>query len=329
MTRDYNELVYEWLRDANLDFDADKIAEKIEYLTQRLFQQYTPTIGPHPDFRQRLNGWLHSAPDDECRKVLFQLVPHLFFIGREEFIALYHAAFRGPILRWIIDQLGISLDDPNVQQKTEQALSKTWFCPITDSMQIAEFYHANKISGANYRPTWHSLPKLGNSNQVLDFIKKRGFERIVLLEDFVGSGGQIRPALEFATSLSPTLPFPICPLVACPEGIRRGIEFIATHRNFSFEVVLPLSAGALIGEVCIDGENSFFDSVRAVVNSLHDIVSGATPADRTTRPYGPFGFKKTGALVVMYTNTPDNTLPVIHFSSHTWPSPIFPRSSRI
>ena len=45
------------------------------------------------------------------------------------------------------------------------------------------------------------------------------------------------------------------------------------------------------------------------------------------KPYTPFGYKRTGGLVVMHSNTPDNSLPVIHHESDTW-APIFKRHSR-
>ena len=43
-----------------------------------------------------------------------------------------------------------------------------------------------------------------------------------------------------------------------------------------------------------------------------------------------FGYKKTGCSVVTYSNTPNNSLPLIHYISKAgeW-SPLFPRSSRV
>ena len=79
------------------------------------------------------------------------------------------------------------------------------------------------------------------------------------------------------------------------------------------------------------------------VQPLVDAVPGALAGDVADRgrgdgehpggakPYSPFGFPHhapTGGMVVMQGNTPDNSLPLIHWRSSKW-CPIFPRHSRV
>lgn len=329
MAHDYLDLVCAWSREAGLDFDADFVAEKIEFLTERLFQQYTPAKGPHPSFRERLSNWLDGVPDDVSKKVMLQLVTHIFFIGTEQFISLYQAAYHGPIKRWLVEQVGIQFLDPDAERKIATAISETWFCPVTDSMQISEFCHANRITGVDFRPDWCSLAEFGDLDKIRRHMINNSFKRVVLLEDFVGSGSQITPALDFAATIGHRIPFLVVPLIVCPDGLDFGIQFETDHPGFAFDPVLSLPANAFIQETPRVDEISFFQSARNVITALQLLLTGGTPLNGVTKPYSAFGYRKTGALVVMYTNTPDNTLPVIHWESQTWPSPIFPRSSRI
>jgi hypothetical protein len=68
-----------------------------------------------------------------------------------------------------------------------------------------------------------------------------------------------------------------------------------------------------------------FKNVRRVAKASYSLVEspgGGAPL------YGAFGFRDTGSLVVMFSNTPANTLPVIQHESATW-TPLFPRTARV
>ena len=71
---------------------------------------------------------------------------------------------------------------------------------------------------------------------------------------------------------------------------------------------------------------SFFRGIFDIIHRTFKQVVGDNSAN--PRPYQPFGFKNTGALVVEYSNTPANTLPIIQHESNTW-NALFPRSARI
>jgi hypothetical protein len=152
----------------------------------------------------------------------------------------------------------------------------------------------------------------------------KGVKRLVLLEDFVGSGIQITNAVEFAASLKTNIKILIVPLMICPKGIKRGKEFEGKFPNLKFSPVLRIPESMLVTDAATQGEPELFEAVRKTCISLYDLVKGNTTG---TKLHGPFGNEKTGALLVMHTNCPDNTLPVIHHRSETW-NPLFPRSNR-
>ncbi len=326
------EKVRRWARDPTKVGDHFlNVWDQIEYLANKRFHEYHPTVGPYPDFRTRLKYWINNTSDEAYQKILFELVPRIFFVGSFEFNALYRAAFNGPILRWLVEVLNVQLSPSTLNNDISKAIGETWFCPITDSMQIAAFHHVNNIEGKDYRPDWRSLQRFGSPERIRDYMNNEGLQRLVLIEDFVGSGSQIERTLDFVAS---ALPSPsqilVAPLIICPRGNNAFVRIAARYNNLSFKPVLILNESEFVVEVPRSGhdEDDFIRSVRRLIVDAYSLVSGGEASDDGKKPYGPFGYARTGAMLVMYTNCPDNSLPIIHNRSQTW-SPLFPRSSRI
>lgn len=313
-----------------------RIYETIEFFESRHYRQYVPTQGPrHQEFLRRFDNWLENVDSDEDKRVLFEFAPQIIFFGREEFTGLHQAAFRGPITRWVIDELGLALDDPQLQSKIHDELTRhTWYCPITDSMPISDFHHANDIGGVDFRPDFRSLDKFGcDPKKVLDYMQGQTvaggaakLSRIVLLEDFVGGGTQITEAIKLAASLDPHIDVLFVPLIVCPSGSQKARVCVCGYANVHYEPVLELTEDLFINPHLSLTEKSPELAVRDLANKTYPAVTGDNTAQ--PRPYSPFGFSQTGATVVMYSNTPANTLPLIQHESNTW-NPLFRRSARI
>lgn len=305
--------------------DFTMVHDQIEHLARTLFDQYEPTKGAgHACFGDRLAAWLDNAPDDTDQQVLFRLVPHLLFIDQGGFDSLYQAAFNGHVARWLIDQLGLRLDDPRIGDKLHGAVKQTWFCPITDSMQIAKFYHLNNIEGVDLRPDWRTLRKFGDDAQkIVNYMRQESLLRMVLLEDFVGTGDQIENAVRFAAGLPGPVPVLVCPIVVCPGGIKSGRQLATEYPNICFDPVMELLPKMFVTDTPSEGEPNLFTLVRNVAHRFSEVI----PVD-SSQDYGPFGYRGTGGLVVMYSNCPNNTLPIVHHDSKTWHA-LFPRSSRV
>jgi hypothetical protein len=90
--------VQQWSATEQGDIDYNAIHALIEYLLKHRFEQYSPTYGAKPGFRRRLELWLDNNLSEQDQKLLFRLIPSIFFIGTDEFLALHRATFRGPIL---------------------------------------------------------------------------------------------------------------------------------------------------------------------------------------------------------------------------------------
>jgi len=323
--------VQRWAATETGDLDYNSIHAEIEYLIAHRFDQYVPTIGPAPDFRTRFVKWLDNAGLSESdQKLLFRLVPYIFFLGREEFIALQRGAFLGPVYRWLVDEIGLQFTDPDRDAKLHTAIGETWFCPITDSAHISDFYHANNLSGVEFRPEWRAAAALsnGDSTALQQQMARDGLRRVVLVEDLVGSGSQMSDLVPLLQSLPATIKVLIAPLVVCPTGAAAGRTIASSLPNVAFDPVLELPKHAFVAEVPDPNEPTFFTAIRDLIQRIYPSVADGQPAHDAIRPYGPFGWRRTGALIVSYNNTPDNTIPVIQHQSAVW-NPLFPRSSRI
>lgn len=311
----------------------ERIVSQIDHLTTVLYDDYEITqYPPHQKYHYRLRDWLENVNDAEAQKTLFELAPRIFFIGRKEYLSLYHTAFNGPIARWLIDQTNINVSSDDAQSSLQSSLSSTWFCAITDSMKIASFYHINQLEGTDLRPDFRVLTQFAEATEVTDYMDEQTpkLERIVLLEDFVATGKQMREAVCFASTLQETSPIPVllCPLVICRSGYKRAQSLVSKLSHLSFEPTLVLDDSVVLPQCESENEDEFLQRLRAVVKNTYTFVKGNSPSNLD----GPFGFgagdEKGGLMLVLCTNCPDNTLPLIHHQSNQW-HPLFPRSSRV
>jgi hypothetical protein len=328
------QLVHSWANN-----DLLRVNKQIISLERWLFKTYEPNKFGDGDFWVRLEHWLDNVHADVDKKLLFQLVVELLYLGPVEFEELYRTAYQGPIARWLIDMCQIDVFAPTGQEKLLAAAGETWFCPITDSFRINAFFHVNNLAaGANLRPDWHSLFELGDIDKLNAYCAKNKIKRLVLLEDFVGGGSQSLTAVRFAATKVHDLQVLFVPLAICPKGAEsaRQLEAELCARrvgSLRYEAAMELSNDSFLtlAQSPYAEPNPYINALRGLINTSYAQVSGGLPPG--PKPYDPYGFPHddpTGGLVVMYSNTPDNTLPLVHWRppSNSW-CPIFPRHSRV
>lgn len=320
------------------DNESAALRLKITSLEKWLYKTYEPDKFGDGDFEQRLERWIGNVTDEDEKRTLFKLIAELFYVGPVEFEELYRCAYQGPIARWLIDCEGIDICAADTHERLIEAARRTWFCPISDSFRINSFFHINNLAaGASLRPDWRSMLQFGDPQKIIDYCNACDITRLVLLEDFVGGGSQAVAAVEFAAQL-PNLQVLFVPLIICPDGVTkmRSSEKNMNLLRFGslrYEAVMELPASAFLTPTQSPFVNDidFSNNVRKLLNDTYSVVGGGV-IPGMLKPYHPYGFppnKPTGGLVVMYSNTPDNTLPIIHWrpKSKTW-SPLFPRHSR-
>jgi hypothetical protein len=304
------------------------INRKIIYLSERLFTDYELELGPKLQFFKKLNNWLENISDDDDQKLMFELIPYCFYIGREEMNVLYREAYITQYINWLFDIEEISLVQDDIPAMIEEETVNTWFCPLTDSLRINQFYHINDIPGKHdFRPDFRSLRQFGDINKIKAYIKEQGIKRIVLLEDFIGNGGQVSKAVNFAVTNFPDIKFLIIPLILCPAGIINSRALEEKLENVTIRHVLTIPQEYFVNHV-EENNSAEFRNFFHLANKTYEKVSNSPVVNDKLDPYGPFGWNKTGGLIIMHTNTPNNTLPLIHHQSNTW-TPLFKRHKRI
>ncbi|MFP3614544.1 hypothetical protein SB778_31120 [Paraburkholderia sp. SIMBA_050] len=299
------------------------------FYSKQLFTHYEPLASGHseqsPIFDDRLLAWLGNCSSEDDQKALYELIDHLFFVGPREFESLYSTALHKAIVPWLAELAAIKIDANNYDTLVRREIGKTLISPITDSLRINSFYHVCKIGKRDLRPDLRTLIELGDDKKIERFLEEENISQIVLLEDFVGTGSQVKKFIVRA-ALRLKRPILFVPLLICPTG-RIVFERLAEkHSMFYFSPVICLPDSVFVAETAVAGEPEYFSTLRTLALATKGNVIGPKPNARA-KAMSPFGYAKTGGLVITHANAPNNTLLLLHRLSETW-QPLFPRSKR-
>lgn len=301
------------------------IYEVINYKDEKFFSNFSPTSGPeHTGFWDRLETWIENMDSDEDQKALFEFVLSLHFISHEDMMALFSSAFSGPIKRWLIDLRDIKFDsnlDSNIEIQTHQ---KTWYASITD-MNLGDFYRVNGIHGISVRSDFNSLVKLGDSGKIEKYIKGKGFKQIVLIEDFIGSGEQFLEIVEEFPDFLKKIPILFAPQIICSDGYNQIKKILSAFTNWQIDPVLVVDE---IDRLHPSMDLSNMPLQQRIIKIARTFSCHWKKIEKNfSLDTMIYGFGKTGALIVLYSNTPDNTMPIIWKKIKNW-NALFLRSSR-
>jgi hypothetical protein len=330
---------------AEADSHFETILNQLYYHAAREWRVFLPA--EHPDFNSsymdRLASWIGNLSDEADQKSLLEYSLYISFFSHDDFIALYCTAMEREIKGWVASQIGASLE-PNGWHKlnlkvNEEIHRHTWFCPVTDSMDINEFYKVNHLKGVGHRPGFATLQMLAEKAAVPDSLlvtniihymenpslnPKRPLpklHRLVLLEDIVGSGAQCIEAVKWAVA-NIAKPILFVPLILCPNGADalQGEAKLSKGR-LSVQPIISIRRGDLLGP-----ERKGYQGwpITETIENLANRCAHRASSDMET-----FGYKNTGCSVATFSNTPNNTLPLVHNKPRNgaW-SPLFPRVYR-
>lgn len=320
------------------------ILDQLDYHATKEWRVYLPA--EHPDFNQtymeRLAAWIGNVADDD-QKLLLEYALFISFFSHDDFVALYRTAMDREITRWVTSQVSARLE-PNGGQLFHDLINQeihrhTWFCPITDSMDINEFYKVNHLKGVGHRPSFATIQMLaeeaGNPNpqiaeNVCYYMANASLnaiglpipiKRIVLLEDIVGSGSQCLNAVRWAVE-NLSAPVLFVPLILCPNGVDAlRAEEVRWKGRLTVRPIIELRRSDLLGPER-QGQQGW-----SITPNMEDLANRY--AGRASAYMDTFGYKNTGCSVVTFTNTPDNTIPLVHNKPPKggW-NPLFPRVYR-
>jgi hypothetical protein len=331
-------------KSAIADARYSRILNELGHHGEREWKIYLPA--EHPDFNPsylgRLARWVGNLQREDDQKLLLEYARYISFFSHADFSALYRAAFDREILRWVAQKLGCRLDastpskfDSAVQMHARQ---HTWFCPVTDSMDINEFFKVNHLVGVAHRPCFSILQHLaensGPSNPTLaenvrHYMQNPGsslrprpsLAHLVLLEDIVGSASQCIDAVRWAVQNVGT-PVLFIPLILCPNGVQAlRTEEQKSSGRLTVRPIVELRRSDLLGPERGRAQGwPISDQIEQLAqNCSQGPLAGVDP----------FGYGTTGCSLATFANTPDNTLPMVHYrpDNGNW-EPLFPRVFR-
>lgn len=298
-------------------FESNSIT-LINFLANKLFHDYEPC--QFERFDARFLRWLQNIEDPHEQKLMVGLLLDVFFMGRREFESLCRSIYQGPISRWMIDVGNLDIRAGDLGAQIHAATNNSWICPITDSFRVNSFLKVNSLISKPFRPDWLSLRKFGDTDKICGYVEKLKISQLVLLEDFVGSGTQASKVVKFAATSMKNVDILIAPLLICPKGDELLLEISNEYENVRYEPGLIVPQESIISETAIDGESELHAHARTFFENIKSRLLFEDLKDM-------FGFKQTGAQVIMYSNCPNNTLPIFHHETDHW-APLFPRIRR-
>jgi hypothetical protein len=211
---------------------------------------------------------------------------------------------------------------------------------VTDSMDINEFYKVNHLTGIGHRPGFATLQMLAEkagapspgiaadltaymANPSLNPVQPAPpLQRLVLLEDVVGSGTQCIDAVTWAVA-NLNVPVLFVPLILCPNGASTLSDEVARWGGrLTVHPIIELRRTDLLGP-----ERQGQQGWPIPKEAIEDLATRC--ASRASVNMEIFGYRQTGCSLVTFSNTPDNTLPIVHNRSRSgnW-EPLFPRVHR-
>lgn len=317
-----SEIFTTWQSQAEREEQCSQLMSLYDLYQRELYADYEPLAvvsngRAHRDFFRRFGLWVNNFDADQARWDAFNSLNDLFFVGRQEMTELYRIAYETTAVSWLVEQANVSLSPQRFEDELTTARASTWVCPITDSLRINAFRHINHLVQPEYFPDWRCLEKFGDATKIRDYVQRSGIRFLVLVEDFVGAGSQITPAVEFAAR-ELEIPILVIALIVASEGDDALRQVVLPHRHVSYEPIIVLPPSSTIRRLAANDET---DKQVAMRNLVQDYTA-------KTRDRFPYGRNPDhGYLVVTYANCPNNSIKLIHADSPNW-SPLFPRSGR-
>ncbi len=274
--------------------------------------------------------WLSNFNEGEEKlNAMFLLSKFMYFDNdtiRELMIRVFEDLYKRPIVYSIRDEHGGITDRSVIEDAFSTRLSKTRFLsignPSESSAHLLYFFRQENCLSRELFISPHELfvhSKLGN--EIRADLRVEGIERIVLLDDFCGSGNQATKFhdefIKYIKDKAPEIQISYYALFAIEDGLNnvKKLSFDQTEAVFVLD----------------ESYKCFSDSSRFFL----DEDAGLKPlCKEMCERYGkqiskyPLGYQDCQMLLGFHHNTPNNTLPIFWQERNGW-VPIFKRFVKI
>jgi len=334
------------------------ILEDIFFLEKQFFEDYE--LNSHERFKEIFLKWLNQFNgkvefnDDEIlnteKRYAFILARNIIFINREQILSLINEVWNR-IKREFLRIESKNSNEPIFKLifKTEIVLNElnfSIFVPLSDSSHFMEFRHHCLPSETKEKYVIPCIDRLmlpleASAEELLEIEKEsyKNKKNLFIIEDFAGSGTTAFNKIKRIIEKYDFRNVFFCPYIITITAKKKinNLISVANKLNKNFKII----SGIIIGdEHSIEGDEglrpfqegekkalrsiskNYFDKYFNDNGYLYLDFNKSNPKQPT-----PLGFKNGGFAITLYSNCPNNSLPIIWCDLNGW-IPLFRRSER-
>jgi hypothetical protein len=294
------------------------------------------------DFYGKFWVWLNQFETTEERKIAFKIVSKITFITEDQIRYLQEVCFKEKLLYCLLHE-EINRRKLNHYSYDEamkgfgQVLNQCLFVPLTDSARYNQFVHVNGLENHS-RLGLRSLdvlvhPDIRSTAEVVNKLQTRYKDKriLVILEDYCGSGKTFTS--DFGRIAALYQNFEIiyfCPYIITEKAekvIYRFAKIYAPKVHFEILYGMRLSNSMRVfSPSCVLFSHDEQEKIKELCLKYHNKYFCEHRFIGKPRSY-PFGYRNGQLLLVMQSNCPNHTLPIIWASDKGW-QPLFRRVQR-
>ena len=304
-------------RDAGL---FDSLDEKIKILHETSWHDKWQSQG------DQYHLWLENFKEEERIFAMFLLSKFMYFDNetiRELMQRVYEDLYRRPIIYEIRKANKLTKDGRLIEDEFKKRLDRTRFLsignPSESSAHLLYFFRQeNRLERDLFINAHQLYTHTVNGDLLVAKTVVANIDRIVVLDDFCGSGSQATTFdIEFVVNLKkdkPEIKIDYYSLFAIEKGLKKIKELHYDRADAVF--VLDNSYK------CFSTDSRFFSSEEKDIKDACNKI--CSRYGRKLEPRNPLGYKNGQMLLGFHHNTPNNSLPVFWSEKKSW-NPMFKR----
>ena len=278
----------------------------------------------------QLTKWLSNFKDKEERlNAMFLLSKFMYFDNetiRELMVRVYKDLYKRPIVYTIRERNSGTLDSSIIESQFNDEQAKTRFLslgnPSESSAHLLYFFRQENYLKRDLFISPHELfSHSENGDELSATLMVDGINRIVILDDFCGSGNQAtkfhNSIVRFIKSAAPHIIISYYALFAMEEGLKKVQELSFDQAEAVFVLDESYKCFSESSRFFIGEDKHLRDDCKGMCEKYGGMLG----------PY-PFGYKDSQMLLGFHHNTPNNTLPIFWQEKNGW-HPMFKRFVKI
>ncbi|MCJ7532041.1 MAG: hypothetical protein MUO64_13565 [Anaerolineales bacterium] len=293
-------------------------------------------------FWRKLWIWINQFETNDEKKLAFKIASSITFITEDQIRHLQEVCFQEKLRFHLLDEIIIqkklvpySYEDAIAY--FEEKLDECLIVALTDSARYNQFVHINGLENHS-RLGLKSIgvlvhPDIISTSEVVNKLKKRYENKriLIIIEDFCGSGKTfITDLVRISTHYDNFLKVYFCPYIITDHAEKTIRRFA---RKFTPNIILEILPGMTISEFmrAFSRSSVLFSyeeqkEIKKICVKYHKKYFSDHKFIGKPRSY-PYGYRNGQLLLVLQSNCPNHTLPIIWAQENGW-KPLFKRIQR-